>query len=142
MVSRALALHLDQDRKVRRRLAVPWRERRKKLETVALGVNGDLDGGTVGRRRLEGVLSGVVALRGKLVAGWVGELEFLAVGALEGVGERIERQVAGESHGGDDVRGGDEGVRGGVSVVTASEVTVVRGDDCRERAYKSVKRAM
>lgn len=133
MISRALPLHLNQNRQIRRRLSVPWRKRRKELQTVALGVNGDLDGGTVGGRRLEGVLSGVVAPGGKLEAGWVGELEFLAVGALEGVGERVEGQVAGEGKGGDDVRGSDEGVRGGVSVVTASEVTVVRSDDCRRR---------
>lgn len=137
MISRALPLHLNQNRQIRGRLPVPWREGRKELETVRLGVNGDLDGSTVGGRGLEGVFSGVVALGGKLVAGWVGELEFLAVGALEGVSERVERQVASESEGGNDVRGGDKGVGGGVSVVTASEVTVVRGDDYRTSASQT-----
>ena len=59
----------------------------------------------------------------------VREPERLAVGADELVSHGVEAEVAGESECGDDVRRSDECVGSGVSVVTAGEVTVVRGDD-------------
>lgn len=79
---------------------------------------------------MEGIFTGVITARGELVASGGGKLEFLAVGTLEGVSEGIETEVASEGHGGHDIGGGDEGMSSGVSIVTASEVTVVRSDDC------------
>ena len=127
----ALALNLDQNRQIGGGLSVPRLERREELETFALGVNSNLDGGTVSGRSLESVLSGVVAARGEFVASGVVKLEGLAISAGEGVRERVESEVASESHGGDDFRGSDESVGSRVSIVTASEVTVVRGNDYR-----------
>ena len=127
----ALALNLDQNRQIGGGLSVPRLERREELETFALGVNSNLDGGTVSGRGLESVLSGVVATRGEFVASGVVKLEGLAISAGEGVRERVESEVASESHGGDDFGGSDESVGSRVSIVTASEVTVVRGNDYR-----------
>lgn len=129
VVSRALALDLNEDGEILRGLAIPRLERREELETVRLGVNGDLDARTVRRGRLEGVLTRVVAARRELVAGGVGELELLAVCTLQAVRDRVEAEVAGERKRRHDLRGGNKGVRRGVRVVTASEVPVVRGDD-------------
>lgn len=129
VVSGALAENLDQDGEVMRLLAVPWLEGLEELKTVRSGADNDIDRSTVLRWGLEGILSRVIATRRKLVAGGILELEGLAISASEGVGQGVEGQVASESHGGDDVRGSDEGVGGRVGVVTASEVTVVGGDD-------------
>lgn len=125
----ALAENLDQDGEVLGRLAVPWLERLEKLETVGSGADDDVDGSTVLRWGLEGVLAWVVATRRKLVARGIVELEGLAIGTGEGVGQGVEGQVASEGHGGDDVGRSDEGVSGGISIVTAGEVAVVGGDD-------------
>ena len=57
------------------------------------------------------------------------EQEFLSVGADELVGPGVEVEAAGERHGGDEFGRRDEGVRGGVGVVAADEVPVVRGHD-------------
>ena len=73
------------DGEVGRGLTVPWREGLETLETLRLGVNGNLDRRTVLRRGLEGVLTRVVTARGELVAVGVGELERLAIGAGESV---------------------------------------------------------
>lgn len=127
----ALARNLDQDREVLGGLAVPRLEGLEELQPVALGVDGNVDGSPVRRGRLEGILTRVVATRGKLVTSGVGELEGLAIGSSKGVGEGVEGEVASEGHGGDNIGGGDKGMRGGVSVVTSGEVTVVGGDDWR-----------
>lgn len=125
----ALAEDLDQDGEVLRFLAVPWLEGLEQLETVGSGADNDVDGSTVLRWGLEGVLAGVVATRRKLVARGIVELEGLAISASERVGQGVEGQVASESHGGDDIGRSDESVSGGVGVVATSEVTVVGGDD-------------
>jgi hypothetical protein len=124
----ALALGLDEDREVGG-CTIPDLEGLEKLETVALGVNGDVDAGTVCRGRLEGVLARVIATRWKFITGRSLELERLAIGADEGVSQGVETELSGERQSGGDVRGCDEGMGGGVSIVTAGEVTVVRGDD-------------
>jgi len=129
MIRTALALNLDQNGEILRSLSIPRSERLQQLETVALGVDDNLDGGTIFRRGLEGILSGVEAGGRELIARGVIELEGLAIGTGESVGERVEGQVASEGHGSDDIRGSDEGVGGGVSIIATSEVTVVRGDD-------------
>ncbi len=125
----ALAEDLDEDRKVRGRLTIPRLEGLEELKTIALGADDDVDAGPVLGRRLEGILTGVVSLRREFVPGGLGELEWLPSGILEGVGQGVEGQVTSKGHGGDDIGGGDEGVRGGVSVISASEVSVVRCND-------------
>ena len=70
-----------------------------------------------------------VAVGGKTSTSGLLEHELVAVLVLEGVGERVEVQGAGKRHGDNEIGGGDEGVGGGVGVVTSSEVTVVRRDD-------------
>ena len=129
----ALALDLDKDGEVSGGLAVPRREGLEQLETFRLGVDRDLNGGTVLRRGLEGVLARVVATRREFVSGGVGELERLAVSALKGVGQGVEGQVSSKGHSSDDIRGSDECVGSGVGIITTSEVTVVRGDDYKEK---------
>lgn len=135
VISRALALNLDQNRQISRGLSVPRLEWFKELKTVALGVNSNLDGGTVLRRGLEGVLSGVVATRREFVTGGVVEFESLSVSASESVSEGVESEVTGEGHGSNDLGRSDEGVGSRVSIVTASEVTVVRSDDWQLSQY-------
>jgi hypothetical protein len=125
----ALALDLDQDGEVLRSLTVPRLERGQQLETIRLGVHGNVDGSPIGGRRLECVFTRVITTGRELVTSGVGELELLAVGTDEGVGQGVEAQRTGESHGGDDIRGGDKGMGCGVCVVTSSEVTVVGSDD-------------
>ena len=87
-----------------------------------------------------------VAVGGKTSTSGLLEHELVAVLVLEGVGERVEVQGAGKRHGDNEIGGGDEGVGGGVgcksqylenvssrwemlTIVTSSEVTVVRRDD-------------
>lgn len=129
VVSGGLALGLDKDRDALSILAIPRLERSQDLETI--GGRGDInsDTGTVTGRSLVGVLTGVVALAGETIAGGRSKLELLAVLVLQGIGKRVEVEGAGNGHGDDQVGRGDERVSGGVAVVSASEVTVVRGDD-------------
>lgn len=129
VVSGTLAQSLDQDGSLDNVLAVPWLEGLQELESVRLGVNGDLDVASVLGRSLEGVLSRVVTSSGEFVTGRVGELELLAIGTLQGVGQRVEGQVTGKGHGGNEIGRGDKGVRSRVGVVSASEISVVRSDD-------------
>lgn len=129
VVSGGLALSLDQDGKVGGVLAVPSVERLEDLETVRGRGNGNVDLGAVLRRSLVGVHARVVAVGGKTVTGRGLEHELVAILVLEGVGERVEVESTGDSHGHDKVGGGDEGVGSGVGIVTGSEVTVVRRDD-------------
>jgi hypothetical protein len=129
VVSGGLALALDQDGDVSGILAIPGLEASKNLETVGGGGDSDRDSGTVGGRSLVGVTAGIVATAGKTVTGGSLELELLAVLVLEGVGQGVEVEGTGNSHGDDEVRGGNEGVGSGVGIVTTGEVTVVRRDD-------------
>lgn len=140
MILTAFALDLDEDGKVFGGLAIPRLEGLEDLKTVRLGVNGDLDASTISRRRLEGVLARVVATRGKLSTVGGGELEFLAISASQSVSEGVKSEATGESHGRDKVRRGDIGMGGRVSVVAASEVAVVRGDDCNSLGQTNVLR--
>jgi len=129
VISRALALDLDQDGHVVHVLAIPLLEGLQKLKTV--GGRGNLDGDLtlLGGRSLVGLLTGVVTAGRELVTVGVGELEGLAIGTDEGVLGGIEGQVTSKGHGSDNFGGGDEGVGLGVSIVTSSEVTVVGGND-------------
>ena len=129
VVSGGLALALDQDGDVSGILLVPGGEATEELKTVTSGGDSDADGGTVGGRSLVGVHTGVVATLGETVTGGGLEHEVVAVLVLEGVGERVEVQGTSNGHGDDQIGRGNEGVGGRVGVVTASEVTVVGGDD-------------
>lgn len=88
----------------------------------------------------------VVATVWQTLAGWLLELELLAVLVLEGVGERIERKrtrlksahilqvndgeyLPSEGHGHNEIWRCDERVGGRVGVVASSEVAVVGADD-------------
>lgn len=125
----ALALDLDQNGEIGRGLAIPRSEGLKELETVGLRVNGNLNASTVGRGCLVGILTRIEAVGGKLLARWVGELEGLSIAAREPVRDGVECEITGEGHGGYEVRRSNESVSSGVGIITAGEVTVVRGDD-------------
>jgi hypothetical protein len=131
VISRALALDLDQDRQIFGGLAIPLLEGLQELQAVALGVDSNPDAAAISGRSLEGVLARVVAFGRELVAARVSELEGLAVRSGEGVSEGVEGQGTSEGHGSDDIGGSDKCVGGRVSVVTAGEVTVIGGDDWR-----------
>lgn len=129
VISGGLTLTLDQDGHVEGILAIPLSEASENLETI--GGRGDIDGdlGAIGGGSLVGVTASIVAAAGKTVTGGSLELELLAVLVLEGVGEGVEVESTGNGHGDDQIGRRNERVGGGVGVVTASEVTVVRGDD-------------
>jgi hypothetical protein len=129
VISGGLALALDEDGQVGGVLAVPGIEGRQELETVRGGRNGDRDRRAVSGGSLVGVLAGVVAAGGESLASGLLEHELLAVGIFQGVLERIKVQGTSDGHGNDQIGRGDEGVGGGVGVVAASEVTVVRRND-------------
>lgn len=118
VVGGALALGLDEDGGVDNVLAVPRLEGSEELETVRLGVDLDLDLGAVSGRGLVDLGTLVVALGGELETLGRRELEVLAVGVLERVGEGVEGEGAGNDESGDNVGGGNESVGGGVGVVT------------------------
>ena len=65
----------------------------------------------------------------QLIGEGVVEQELLSVSADKLVGPGVEVEAAGEIHGGDEFGRRDEGVRGGVGVVAADKVPVVRGHD-------------
>ena len=110
-------------------LSIPCVERLEELETVGGGGDSNVDGGALGGGSLVSVHTRVVSTGGKTSAGGLLEHELVAILVLEGVGEGVEVQGAGKRHGDNEIRGGNEGVGGGVGVVTSSEVTVVRRDD-------------
>lgn len=95
---------------------------------------------------LVGILTGIVAVGGEAFAGGFLELELLAIGVgdwlgqymshidwgrenITGVSKRVEVQRSGNGHCDDEIGRGDERVGGGVGVVATSEVTVVGRDD-------------
>ena len=129
VISGGLALALDQDGEVLGILAIPGLEAGQDLQTVTLGGDGDADGLAVLGGSLVGVTAGVVALRGETVTAGGGEEELVAVLVLHLVGEGVELEATSNAHGDDQVGRSDEGVGGGVGVVTAREVTVVGRDD-------------
>ena len=110
-------------------LAVPLLERLQQLQPVGVGVHGHRGGVGRGRGGLVGVHPGVEPFRRELVADGRRQRNLLAVGADQGVGFGVEREVPRDGVGGDELRGGDEGVRCGVAVVAGGEVAVVGGDD-------------
>ena len=120
VISGGLALGLDEDGHVGGVLAVPGVERREDLETVRGRGDLDLDGGAVGRRGLVSVLAGVVAALGETSASGGLKLELLAVLVLEGIGQGVEGEGAGNGHGNNEIGGGNEGVGGGVTIVTTT----------------------
>ena len=129
VVGGALALGLDENRGLDDVLAIPWLEWFEELESVRGWADGDRDGGSVGRRSLEGVLSGIVSLWWELETRWLRELELFAVGTLESVGQWVECEVTSKDEGGNEIWGSDESVGSWVGVVSSGEVSVVRRDD-------------
>lgn len=129
VVSGRLTLGLDQDGQVGSVLAIPSVEGRQELQTVRGRSNLDVHGGAVLGRCLVRVHARVVATGRETVTGRRLELELLAILVLERVGQRVEVQRAGDGHGDDEIGRGNEGVSSGVTVVSASEVTVVGRDD-------------
>ena len=89
----------------------------------------DRYGGTVDGRRLECVLTWVVAARRELEAGRRGESKGGAGGCREGICEWVEGKGTGEGECGDDVGRSNESVSSGIRIVAACKVAVVRSDD-------------
>jgi hypothetical protein len=110
-------------------LAVPFGEGLEELETVGGGRDLDQDGSGVRGRRLECVLTWVVAARREFEARGRRELKGGSGGCCDGVCERIEGEGTSEGECGDDVRRSDESVSGRVGIVTARKVAVVRSDN-------------
>ncbi len=133
VVGGALTLGLDEDGGVEDVLAVPLGEHGEELEAVRLGVdiNGKVGASILGRGGLVGVLTSVEALGGEGIGVGRSELHLLiAVSDGDGVRDGIELESTGEGESGGHLRGADEGVGEVVAVVTTSEVTVVRGNNC------------
>jgi hypothetical protein len=129
VISGGLALGLDKDRHVLSILAVPRLEGSEDLKTVRGRSNVDADASTVLGRSLVSVLAGVIASSRETVTGRRSKLELLTILVLQSVGKRVEVKRAGNRHGNDQIRGGNERVSGGVAVVSASKVTVVGRDN-------------
>ena len=89
----------------------------------------DGDGGAVGGRRLESVLTWVVAARREFEAGGRGELKGGTGGSWERVCEWVEGEGAGKGQCGDNVGRSDKSVSGGIRIVAACKVAVVRSDN-------------
>ena len=109
MVRGAFALRFNQQVQVIEIVAVPLGERREQLEPVGLGVdrNGDAAAVLGGRFIAEALASESVLGHLWRRAGRV-ELECLAVGACQRVGERVERQCASQPHRHHQLRTADE----------------------------------
>lgn len=129
VIGGGLALALDENRNIKSILSIPGSKSCQKLETVASGGDGNVDASTLLGRSLVCVTASIVALSRKAVTGRRLEEELIAVLVLKLVGERVELQGTGNGESNDEVGRGDEGVGGGVGIVTASEVTVVGGDN-------------
>jgi len=89
----------------------------------------DLDGDAVDGRGLECVFTRVVAARGEFEAGGRREFEGSARGSWDGVCEGIEGERTGKGECGNNVGRSDESMSGGICVVAACKVPVVRSDD-------------
>lgn len=129
VIGGGLAVALDEDRNVVGILTVPGLEGGEDLETIGGGGDVDVDAGTVLGGSLVSIVTGVVATLGKTLAGGRREHELVAVLVLELIGEGVEVKRASNGQGDDHVGRGDERVSGGVTVVSASEVSVEGRDD-------------
>lgn len=125
----ALASNFNQDRQISGGLPIPRLERLQDLETLAVRVNRDLNAHAILWRRLEGILSGIVATGRKFVSRGTREFEGLAIGTNESVGKGVEGEASTERHSGDDIGGGDKGMGSGVRIIASGKVTIVRCDD-------------
>ena len=100
------------------------------MEAVTLGVNSNIDGDPVHRRRLVCILTGVVTTRWELLAIGIGELERLAIGASKSVSQWVKAKITRESKGRNDVGRGNEGMRSRIRIIATREITVVRRENC------------
>ena len=99
------------------------------MEAVTLGVNSNIDGDPVHRRRLVCILTWVVTTGWELLAIGIGELKWLAVGASKSISQWVKAKIARESKGRNDVGRGNEGVRSRIRIIATSEITVVRREN-------------
>lgn len=129
VISGGLALGLDQDREILGVLAIPRREGLEDLETVRARGDLDLNGSTVGRRSLVGILTRIESSVGETLSARRSEEELVAILVLQLIGERVKVEGASNGHGNNKIGGCDERVGGGVAVVATSEVTVVGRED-------------
>ncbi len=129
VVGRGLALGLDQERQLLEILAVPTREGLQQLQPLAGRRNVDGERVAILGRRHEALLALGEPLGRQFFALRRLELEFLPVGALELLVDRIEAQLAGDRIGGHDFRTGQEGEGFVDAVVAAGEIPVEGADD-------------
>lgn len=129
VVSSGLSEALDKNGEILEVLAIPDLEWLEKLETVGGRRDGNGNRLAVGRRSLVGILTWVVSANGETEANGLLQLEFLAVGVRQSIDQGIEIQGTGNGQSNNKIGRGDEGMGGGVGIVTACEVTVVRRDD-------------
>ena len=92
----------------------------------------DRDGGAVGRRRLECVLTWVVAARREFEARGRGKFKGNAGRCWEGICEWVEGERTGEGECGDNVGRSDKSLSSGIGIIAACKVSVVRSDDWKE----------
>jgi len=103
VISRGLALGFDQDGHIIRILAVPSLEGLKKLQTVRLRRDGDVDRRTVFWGRLVSVVTWVEALRRERFTSRYRKLEVIAILVLQSVGKRVEVERASDCHGDNEI---------------------------------------
>ena len=99
----ALALDLDEDREIRRSLAIPGVEWLQELQTIRVGVDSNVNGSAVARGRLVGVLARVISTRRKFITGWLAELEWLAIRTSKSVRQWVEGKTTAIGHSSDDI---------------------------------------
>ena len=129
VVGGALALRLDEERGTGDVLAVPGRERSESLEALAFGVDGNGNLGIVfGRSLVAGILD-FEALRREFALFRRVELDCFTFVVHEGVGHRVEADVAAEGCNHGHERGGDECVGVRVAVGALRKVAVKAVDD-------------
>jgi hypothetical protein len=128
----AFALDLDEDREIRRSLAVPRVEWLQELQTIRAGVDSNANGSAVARGRLVGVLARVISTGRKFITGWLTELEWLAISTSKSVRQWVEGKTTAIGHSGDDIGRGDESMSSGVGIITTGKVTVVGRNDCKD----------
>lgn len=89
----------------------------------------DCEAGALVGRRLECVLTWVVAARWKFKAGGRREFKGGAGGCWEGVSDWVEGERTGEGECSDYIRRSNESVSSGIRIVAACKVAVVRSND-------------
>src|SRR5207247_6123980 len=105
-------------------LPIPGRKRFQELQPLAFGIDDELDGTRVRRRRHVSTLSLLESSSGELVPGRRLEPDLLPAIVDEGVAQGIEAQLSTQRQRGHDFRAADEGQRRGHAVVAPGNVAV------------------